>query len=117
MPLNEKTANNRELYENEVLENKPYQLSIKNLTLNPNIDHLHYTILLNLNKSKKYEGVVKIKLTSNKSYLNQTNLHIDYFGGGILYLAVNGYKIEETNVIFEDHQICIKKEWLSKYDN
>ena len=56
-------------------------------------------------------------MSSNKNYLNQSNLYIDYIGGGILYLGVNGRRIEENKVSFENHQICIKKDWLSKYEN
>lgn len=78
-------------------------------TLNPSIDHLQYNILLSVNKSKGYEGVVKMKIVSNRTPLNSRNLYINFLGNTILYLAVNNKKIEEDEVIFQKHKILIKQ--------
>lgn len=76
---------------------------------NPDIDHIYYNILFNLNKSKGYEGVVKIKIISNKSPLNSKNLYIDTIASTILFLSVNFKKIDKTEIIFRNHQVLIKK--------
>lgn len=65
--------------------------------------------MLSLNKSKGYEGVVKIKIISNKVAFNSKNLYIDTIASTILYLSVNSKRIDEKEIIFKNHQILIKK--------
>ena len=74
-------------------ESNPYRTILKKPKVNTYIDQLQYYILLNLNKSKGYEGVVKIRITSLKSPINNNNLYIDYLGSAIMYMAVNHKRI------------------------
>jgi len=49
---------------------------------------------LNLNKSKGYDGVTKIKFNRRSQNLADEDLVIDYAGSALLYLAVNNKKVK-----------------------
>jgi hypothetical protein len=66
---------------------------LKKPTYNPEIESLSYNIILSLNKSKRYEGIVKIKIISHKSPLNNKNLYIDTIASTILLISVNRRRI------------------------
>jgi hypothetical protein len=81
---------------------------LKKPELNPYITQLSYKILLSLNKSKGYEGVVKIRIVSANK-LSDVNLYIDTIASTILFVAINGRRVPEDEIIFRDHHILIKK--------
>lgn len=64
-----------------------------------------------------YEGVVNISLNSQKKKLNSQNLYMNFVGRSVLYLAINGQRIDEEDVTYEKHQILIRKEWLQPHEN
>lgn len=82
---------------------------MKKPELNPYITQLYYKILLSLNKSKGYEGVVKIRIVSTANKLSDVNLYIDTIASTILFVAINGRRVPEDEIIFRDHHILIKK--------
>lgn len=49
--------------------------------------------------------------------MNTEDLYIDYVGKSILYLSVNGKRIDEEEVSFRKHQILVRKEWLHPHEN
>ena len=95
----------RVLYDNDVTDPEEFSLLIHEPKYNSNIDHLSYRILLNLNKGTNYEGVVRIKTVSNRKTANKSPLFIDFSGKSIMFLSVNGHKIEEDQVVYNRHQV------------
>jgi hypothetical protein len=55
----------RTLFEKEVREANPLKIIPSKPSFNPIIDRIHYKIILCLNKSRCYEGVVKITITND----------------------------------------------------
>lgn len=99
----------RLLYEEDLIDRDEYSLIVRRPQYNPDIDLLRYEILLNLNKGTNYEGVVKIKTVSYKKNGNKSHLYIDYNGRAILYVAVNGRRLDEEEAIYNKQQVLIKK--------
>ena len=104
----------RVLYDNDVCDKETYSLIASELKHNPDIDLLRYEILLNLNKGTTYEGVVKMKTISYKKAGNKSHLYVDFSGKVILFLSVNGRRIDEEDVFYHRQRIEIKKDWLYK---
>ena len=73
--------------------------------------------MLNLKKGTNYDGVVRIKVKTNRKNVAKTNLYVDFSGHAIMYLAVNDYRVPEAEVIYHYQRILIKKEWLGREEN
>ena len=73
--------------------------------------------MLNLKKGTNYDGVVRIKVKTNRKNVAKTNLYVDFSGHSIMYLAVNDYRVPEAEVIYHYQRILIKKEWLGREEN
>lgn len=87
-----------------------YQVVPNSLTPPARVSHLHYKILMNLNKGLTYEGSVTMSFSLTGG--RDKPLDICFNGDEILHVSVNGFVIPEEEVEYSVQRIRIRPEYL-----
>ncbi len=77
-------------------------------TLN-NIKDLSYRIILSLTKGNSYQGIVNVSFFLEELGKGEEHLYLNFDGGGIKYLMVNGKTIDFSKAKYINHKILISK--------
>jgi hypothetical protein len=77
-----------------------------------NVKDICYKLILSLMKGNSYQGIVNISFWLDSLLDTEEYFKINYNGGGIKYVMVNGNKLEIKDVKYIDHLILIPKELM-----
>lgn len=77
-----------------------------------NVKDISYRLILSLMKGNSYQGIVNISFWLDCIVDTEEHFRINYNGGGVKYLMVNGKKIELKDVKYVNHFILIPKEMM-----
>ncbi len=74
---------------------------------------IHYRLILSLMKGNSYQGIVNILFwLEGLPDVHEEYFPVNYNGGGVKFVMVNGQRLEPREVRYENHLILIKKELL-----
>ena len=77
-----------------------------------NVKDISYRLILSLMKGNSYQGIVNISFWLDCIVDSEEHFRINYNGGGVKYVMVNGKKMEVKDVSYSNHCILIPKEMM-----
>lgn len=77
-----------------------------------NVKDISYRLILSLMKGNSYQGIVNISFWLDGIVDTEEHFKVNYNGGGVKYVMVNGKKLELKDVRYNNHCILIPKEMM-----
>ena len=77
-----------------------------------NVKDISYRLILSLMKGNSYQGIVNISFWLDCIVDTEEHFKVNYNGGGVKYVMINGKKIELKDVRYSNHCILIPKEMM-----
>lgn len=77
-----------------------------------NVKDISYRLILSLMKGNSYQGIVNISFWLDCIVDTEEHFKVNYNGGGVKYVMVNGKKMDLKDVRYTNHCILIPKEMM-----
>lgn len=77
-----------------------------------NVKDISYRLILSLMKGNSYQGIVNISFWLDGMVDTEEHFRVNYNGGGVKYVMINGKKLELKDVRYSNHCILIPKEMM-----